>query len=461
MHKVIFNGETLFAEPGCLLSDVLIDAGKSVEHPCGGMGLCRKCRVIVDGKEVLSCRYHVNSDIVVTVGERADIVSETGADETGKLSENNCFVLDIGTTTLALALVSLDTKSVVSVKTAVNPQRVFGADVISRIDYCRRNGVKPLQTPLVAEINKLISEFCIGKNIPLFVAGNTTMLHLLFGVDCSSIGVSPYTPVFIDTKTASADELGLIGVTEAASLPGISSFVGADIVAGINYVEMPKNGKYSFLIDLGTNAEIALISDGHVICTSAAAGPCFEGAGIECGMSASDGAVYSFSDGKAKTINDTPAKGLCGTGLVDAVAYLLEKELVDDSGYMESERYFITDRVFISQSDIRQYQLAKSAVYSAAMTLMQVADISFDDIDKVFISGGFSAKINVSSAVKTGLLPCAFADKCVTVNNSSLLGAIKFVTQGNDLSGIINNAEYVDLSLNKAFSDLFIENMMF
>ena len=128
---------------------------------------------------------------------------------------------------------------------------------------------------------------------------------------------------------------------------------------------------------------------------------------------------------------------------------------------MESERYFITDSVFISQSDIRQYQLAKSAVYSAVMTLMQVADISFDDIDKVFISGGFSAKINVSSAVKTGLLPCAFADNCVPVNNSSLLGAIKFVTQGNDLSGIINNSEYVDLSLNKAFSDLFIENMMF
>ncbi len=461
MYKVIFNGDTLLAAHGQLLSDVLIHAGKAVEHPCGGKGICRKCLISVNSENVLSCQYRVESDVVVTFCENADIVSVTGADETGKLTQNTCFVLDIGTTTLALALVSLDEKKVISVETAVNPQRRFGADVISRIDYCRNNGVKPLQLPLIEEINHLISKFNIGKNSPLFVAGNTTMLHLFFGVDCSSIGVSPYTPAFLDIQNSTGSELGISGVSDVISLPCVSSFVGADIVAGLNFVDQPKNGKYNLLIDLGTNAETVLFSADDIVCTAAAAGPCFEGTNISCGMSASDGAVYSFENGKAETINNSLPKGICGTGLVDIISYLLEKDIVDETGYMDCEKYAISDNVFITQEDIRQYQLAKSAVNSAVMTLLKIKEKSFADINKVFISGGFSAKINIASAVKTGLLPRELEDKCVTVNNSSLLGCIKYSIEMNDLSEIINKAEYIDLSLNKDFADLFIENMLF
>lgn len=461
MHKVIFNGDTLFAAHGQLLSEVLIRAGKAVEHPCGGKGICRKCLVSVNGENVLSCRYNVESDIVVTVSENEEIVSVSGAVEAGKLSKNNCFVLDIGTTTLALALVSLDDKKVISVETAVNPQRRFGADVISRIDYCRNNGAKQLQLPLINEINRLITLFNVGKKIPLYVAGNTTMLHLFFGVDCSTIGVAPYTPAFLDAKCVSGTQLGLSGISEVASLPCVSSFVGADIVAGLNFVSQPEKGKYNFLIDLGTNAETVLFSSDEIICTAAAAGPCFEGVNISCGMSASDGAIYSFTNGKAETINSLPPKGICGTGLIDIISYLLEKEIVDETGYMDCERYSVSNDVFILQEDIRQYQLAKSAVYSAVMTLMKVKELSFNDIDKVFISGGFSAKINTESAVKTGLLPMEFKDKFICVNNSSLLGSIKYATYKNDLSEIIRKAEYIDLSLNEHFADLFIENMMF
>lgn len=461
MHKVIINDETLFASHGQLLSDVLIDAGKAVEHPCGGKGICRKCLVSVNGESVLSCGYKVNSDITVTAYENVDIVSVTGVDETGELTKNACFVLDIGTTTLALALVSLDKNNVISVKTAVNPQRIFGADVISRIDYCRNNGVKALQTPLIDEVNRLINKFNITDNLPLFVAGNTTMLHLFFGADCTGIGVAPYTPVFLDTQKSAGSELGISGVSDVLSLPCVSAFVGADIVAGLNFVGLPKKGKYSLLIDLGTNAEIALFSDTDIICTAAAAGPCFEGANISCGISASDGAVYSYIKGKAETINNSPPKGICGTGLVDIIAYLIDEGIVDETGYMDCEEYFVSDNVFITQADIRQYQLAKSAVYSAVMTLINIKKIIFTDIDKVFISGGFSAKINILSAVKTGLLPKEFSDKCVPINNSSLLGSIKYATEKSDLSKILEKSKYIDLSLNKDFADLFIENMMF
>lgn len=461
MHKVIFNGETIYASHGQLLHDLLISNGKAVEHPCGGKGICRKCMVQVNGESVLSCRYRIESDIAVTACDNADIVSVTGVVETGELSENNCFVLDIGTTTLALALVSLDEKKVISVLTAVNPQRSYGADVISRIDYCRNNGIKRLQLPLAEEINCLIKKLNVGKNLPLFVAGNTTMLHLFFGVDCSGMGIAPYTPVFLDAKKSSGTELGLSGVSAVVSLPCVSAFVGADIVAGLNFVGQPENGKYNLLIDLGTNAETVLFSADDIVCTAAAAGPCFEGANISCGMSASQGAVYSFTNGKAKTIGNTQPKGICGTGIVDIISYLLENEIIDETGYMYCNKYNISENVFITQEDIRQFQLAKSAVFSAIITLIRLKKISFANIDKVFISGGFSAKINIDSAVKTGLLPREFRDKCICVNNSSLLGSIKFATENNDLSEIIKKSEYIDLSLNKDFADLFIENMMF
>ncbi len=460
MNKVTINGKTEYAENGTLLSDILIKSDKCVEHPCGGKGICKKCVVTVNGKEELSCRYRINSDIAVIIPEKSDILSETGADESGKLTESLCFALDIGTTTLALALVSLDENKIIKVITRTNPQRTFGADVMTRIEYCRKNGVESLNTPLISEINQMISDMSDDIIEKLYVSGNATMLHIFFGIDCSSMGVAPYTPVFLESKTEKAEKLGIIGVETVESLPSIAAFVGADIVAGLNFVGMPENGKHNLLIDLGTNAEIVLFSEKSALCTAAAAGPCFEGANISCGMSATDGAVCSYSANGIKTISDAPAKGICGTGLVDIIAYLLDKEIVDETGYMEDD-FEVADGVYLNQADIRQYQLAKSAVYSAILTLMQMKNISFDDIEKMYISGGFSAKINIENAVKTGLLPKELAQKCIAINNSSLLGTVKYACEKNDLAIYIDNSTYVDLSANPTFSDLFIENMMF
>ena len=459
MHKVRMNNSIAFVPDGALLSDVIMHSGGRVSHPCGGKGLCKKCLVTVDGKDELSCQYTVHSDITVIFDEDAAVLSETGAVATAEVGEELCLALDIGTTTLALALVSVDSGNIIRVTTKNNPQRVFGADVMSRIEYCRKNGIGALQRPLIDAVNYMISELD-AEGLDVFVSGNATMLHTFVGEDCSSIGVVPYTPSFLESRTLSGETLGL-NVREAVTLPSIHSFVGADIVAGMNFVGFPREGKYNLLVDLGTNAEIALFDKNSVLCTSAAAGPCFEGANISCGMSASDGAVYAYRSGKAETIGNMPAKGICGTGIIDIVAELFKNGTIDETGFMETESFPIADGVEITQADVRQYQLAKSAVYSAILTLMKEKGITPDDIEKVFISGGFSAEINIPNAAATGLLPRELEEKCIAVNNSSLLGTVKYACEKNDLAPILSNARYTDLSENAEFSDLFIKNMMF
>ena len=465
MHKIKIGEEELFANEGELLSGLLMKNGKSIDHPCGGRGVCGKCTVIVNGKEELSCKYKVHSDITVSFPEKGEITSVSGAKESGKVTDNTCFVLDIGTTTLALAMVSLDEKQIIKVVTRSNPQRVFGADIMSRIDYCAKNSVKDLNDVIIEQINEMIAEFGQKEIEMLYVSANTTMLHLFFNVDCSSIGVAPYTPAFLDSRYTEASELGLKGVKRVMGLPSISSFVGADLVSGLNYVGFPKKDKYNLLIDLGTNAEIILFTEGDVLCTAAAAGPCFEGANISCGMSATAGAIYAFSfdekgEKRVSTISDAPAIGICGTGLIDVMAELVRNGTIDESGVMDDD-YMIENEVMLSRQDIRQFQLAKSAVYSAIFALMNLRNVTVDMIEKMYISGGFSAKINIQNAVDTGLLPKELMDRCVAINNSSLLGAFKYACEGNDLSVYLDNAEYVDLSSDAAFTELFVENMFF
>lgn len=462
MYKVRLNNRIVEVPDGTILADILIKSGEKLPHLCGGKGTCRKCLVSVNGKDELSCQYKIKSDIDVVLPENDDIFSEIGANESGKITKNCCYCLDIGTTTLALALISLDKKEIIKVKTATNPQRAFGGDVLNRIEYCNKNGISELQSCLIEVINKMIEEFCVNSAKTMYVSGNTTMLHILFGIDPTSIGVAPYTPFFVESKELNAMEIGIKNIKKVISLPCISAFVGADLVAGINYANTPSDNKFNLLVDLGTNAEIMLYNKNKVYCTSAAAGPCFEGANITCGMSATEGAIYSFSNnGSYETINNTKPKGICGTGLIDIIAVLLQKGIIDETGYMESEEFFITETVKITQKDIRQYQLAKSAVYSGVSALLREKAVSFEDIKNLFISGGFSAKINIENAIRTGLLPKELKDKVIVLNNSSLLGTVKYACEQNDLSVYLKYAKYIDLSTNEFFSQKFIENMEF
>lgn len=457
--KVTVNGKSVLVKKGTPLSDIL-----DIEKPCGGNGKCGKCLVLVNGKEELACRYIISSDAVVQVGRSTEMSVETGVEESGNATENLCYVLDVGTTTLALALVSLDEKRTVKVLTATNPQRAFGADIMTRIDFCRKSSVKPLQRVLVEEINAMIAKMTAPTVDDMYVCANVTMLHTLFGVDCTSIGIAPYTPAFLERREATAESIGLDGVKRVVSLPSVSSFVGADIVAGLYYTGLPTDGKYNLLIDLGTNAEIVLYSSKSGLSTAAAAGPCFEGANISCGMSATEGAIYAFesSYGRTayKTVNGVEATGICGTGLVDIISELLKNGVIDETGYIDGN-YKISDRVYLSPNDVRQYQLAKSAIYSAILALMRNAGVDFCDVSTLYISGGFSSKINITSAVTTGLIPRELAPKTVALNNSALRGAIKLACDGGEIEKYAKMIEYIDLSSNQYFENLFVENMIF
>lgn len=460
MHKVTVNGKQFTAEDGGRLSDILMHNSLGAEHPCEGKGLCKKCRVTVNGEEVLSCQYRIFSDITVTFTANSSIISESGAESTCTKDEPKNLVLDIGTSTLALAAIT-EGGLISAITVRTNPQRIFGADIMSRINYCRSNGVSGLSNVLTETCNNMISEVIQKEADTLFVTGNVTMLHIFTKTDCSSLGVFPYSPVFLEEKEFTASELGIKNVKNIRLLPSINTFTGADIVSGMNLIGFPPTDKYYLLVDLGTNAEIVLYSRKKGISTAAAAGPCFEGASISCGMSAVDGAIYEFSDGAYKTVGNKKAAGICGTGLIDIIAYLLEKGYIDESGYMPSGRFDITDGVYISADDIRQYQLAKSAIYSAILTLIKQMGITFADIEKMYISGGFSACINTVNAAKTGLFPLELLHKCTPLKNSALLGTIKYSCDQNELDEFIKITEYKDLSSDKIFSQLFIENMMF
>jgi uncharacterized 2Fe-2S/4Fe-4S cluster protein (DUF4445 family) len=247
-------------------------------------------------------------------------------------------------------------------------------------------------------------------------------------------------------------------------LPSISSFVGADIVSGLHLIGLPDAGKYNLLIDLGTNAEVVLYSNKSGVATAAAAGPCFEGANISCGKSAIGGAIsaFEFSCGKPHytTINGGEPDGICATGLIDAIATLLNEEIIDESGYMEEDFHF-TDSVYLSRGDVRELQLAKSAVCSAIEALMSVASLSYNDIECLYVSGGFSQKLSPTSAAVAGLIPRELTKKYRSIGNSSLDGAIRYVSEATPLDELAQKAKYIDLTQNSVFNSRFIENMSF
>ena len=461
MARAVIDGIIYAAENGERLSELLIRVGRAIPMPCGGHGDCGKCRVNVNGQAVLACEYEISGDITVVLPQRETVVSGIPAPAAGTAEGPFALALDIGTTTLALALVSLGTNGIVRAVTRTNPQRAFGADVMNRIGWCMEHGVRDLQFSVLGAVEEMLAELDAPEIQTLYVAGNTTMLHLFFGADPSGMGVAPYTPAFLGMKKASGESLGLPKIQSIVSLTGAAAFVGADLTAGLNYIGLPPAGKHRLLIDLGTNAEIVLFSRNGALCTAAAAGPCFEGANISCGMSASSGAVCAYGDWGYRTVNDASAKGICGTGLVDLIAFLLGNGTVDETGFMECGEFEAAPGVTLTQKDIRQYQLAKSAVCSAVETLMLKCGVSYNDIDAVYIAGGFSEKINVNNAVKTGLLPAALKGKCIPAGNSSLLGTVKYICETNDLSVYLDRTRYADLAADPVFSDLFVENMTF
>lgn len=484
--------EILYADGGETLLDVLARAKYYLPASCGGKGTCGKCKVkFVEGNlqnvtpdeagYVLSCKAKICGDLTVflpaqTGGGLTDFSENVAESEKTGLG----VILDVGTTTLAACLIDLHTGETLRKISALNPQGVYGADVLSRIKACQEGKFELLQKLILDKSEEMLKVLSDGKQIEeLIVSANTTMLHLFLGVNPETIGVYPFIPVFTQTQNVDGATLGL-SVKKVRLLPSVSAYIGSDITAGILSCNMHQSEKTELLVDIGTNGEIVLSHKGKLYATSTAAGPALEGACIECGMGGVSGAIDKVYTKNGElcftTIDNQTPTGICGSGLIDLMAVLIKERLIDENGTWDEEtdsplkqrliddKIYLTDTVYLSQQDIRQFQLAKAAISAGIETLLIECGVDKQDLETLYIAGGLGYFMNIDNAAVTGLLPMSLSNKAKAVGNTSLSGArlcLLNEQSQKSIEKIAVQTQIVELSFSKTFQDLYIENMYF
>ena len=466
------------------LMDFLRENGYLLDAPCGGLGLCGKCKVTLkaDGEKerVLACRTVISGDCEVRIpNDDADLSWNEPLSAHYFEPGRNGFgaAVDLGTTTVALRLYNLSDGKVVGSASEWNAQKGYGADVITRIGYCMDNedGLATLRDAVRSQIRDMLGELCSEHGIALsdvkeiFLAGNTVMQHIFAGISPVSIASAPFTPQSYFDGNAPV----MLGDIPVSMSPCVAGYVGGDITAGILSSGMYSGKGKTLFIDVGTNGEMAVGDSEWITACAVASGPAFEGAGISCGMPAAFGAisrVYLTDDGLGfDVLGGGDAKGICGSGILDLVACLLELGYIDESGYLEENEdgesvFYLTDEVYINQKDIRQLQLAKAAVAAGIKFLMNAEDLSFDEIDSLCLAGGFGNRLNPESAVRIGMLPAQLLGKTRTAGNTSLSGAEMVLLNPalkNELIEIKEKCRYIELSSEADFNDCFVDEMSF
>ncbi len=411
--------------------------------------------------------------------------------------------VDIGTTTVVTSLIELKSGDEVAAASMINAQKHFGQDVLTRITYeyeHPEDGREKLQKAIVGSLNDMIVQACEQADISqkeikeIDIAANCTMMHMFLGVDARSIGRAPYQPEFLRAQWCQAKDIGLhAGLEDTATvycLPQVSAFIGADIVAGAYVCELEKQKGNVLFIDIGTNGEIVLSQNGRLLCCSCAAGPALEGMNISCGMRAAEGAVEDVKiteqGVKLICIDKKEPVGICGSGILAAVKELVRTGIVKKNGaFIKKEKIAVDDyrysivrlngkkreflmcenpELVITQGDVRQVQLAKGAILSGFLALLNKAEIRMEELDKVMIAGQFGAHLPADSLTGTGILPKAVEDKIVYVGNSSKTGAYMTLMSENvkkEIEGLANRMEYMELAETENYERLFSESMIF
>lgn len=410
--------------------------------------------------------------------------------------------IDIGTTTVVVSLIDMITGKELAIDSTINPQKKFGLDVLTRITYELENpngSREELQSVIVNAINKIIKNMCGKLNInikniyEISIAANSTMMHFLLGIDGTYIGKSPFAPMFIKSKNIESKDIGLIGSNfcRLYCLPSVSSYIGADIVAGAYVSKLEEAKKNVLFIDIGTNGEIVLSNHGKLLSCSCAAGPALEGMNISSGMRAAEGAIedVKITDKgiEIKVIGDKEPIGVCGSGILAVVKELIrtklvkkdgafiKKEKIDESDYRYDmiqlngrKREFVLDnrgkQLLITQSDVRQVQLAKGAILSGFYALLKKANIDMDSLDKVVIAGQFGAHLSSDSLVGIGILPKEVENKLEYVGNSSKTGAYMCLMSSDvkkRIEKLAHKIDYMELGASKGYERLFAECLLF
>jgi uncharacterized 2Fe-2S/4Fe-4S cluster protein (DUF4445 family) len=494
--KIHLSGDIKFftADDGSNLLSLIRENGFELYSPCGGNGTCGKCKVFVRGVgDVTSCMYKVTKDLEIVLPDKKEaniLVSQyehslkipfSPGEKVNQYPYPFGIAIDMGTTSIVFYFVNLVTTSVLEVCSFMNPQVKYGADVISRISYCIENkeGLKILQTSVISLINEQIPFFAEFASVTpdeivkVTISGNTTMLHLFLGVDPSSLAFAPFIPVFTEGKVLTAGDLNLDcnPLAEVKILPSVSAYVGADIVGGLASIQPSEKFQNFLFIDIGTNGEMALVTPEKIYCCAAAAGPAFEGANISCGMGAFEGAISSYNKEGFITIGNAKPSGICGSGLLDVIATLLDKGIIQPDGFMEQEFIVISGdesstgkSIILTPEDVREMQLAKSAIISGIYILLQEAGLEVNQIDALFLAGGFGNYLNVESALRTGLIPQDLKGKVISVGNTSGTGAVlalKSIYFDMVIEKLLAKTKYLELSTAENFPIEFAMNMRF
>ena len=515
MKLTVWNGDVkqvyTIAEE-MYLSEALAECGMPLDLPCAGNGRCGKCRVTAKGalsplsdeeKKLLteddisagvrlSCRTRIMGDAEVVLQQKSSIaIIQTDAVSRSFERDNisgYSAAVDIGTTTVAAVLIDLSSGEELAAACEQNPQEKYGADVISRIERSLQ-GDGPAMADVVRQcIERLLAELSKKSGIAgeklqkVVITGNTTMLYLLTNRDVDCLSHAPFD----------ADELfGKTFPLRFAAAPNAecyltrcnSAFVGGDITTAVLASGIAEDTRTALLIDVGTNGEIALIHNGKMYCSSTAAGPALEGAGIYMGMSALGGAIRRIwledSEIKTETVGNLPDAGICGSGVIDAAALLLKIGAVDETGLLLEEDHDYTDHIdeagntlafrfgsstLFTQKDIRAVQLAKAAICAGIRTLLHEAGLIPEKVERFVIAGGFGSHISVENAAVIGLFPRELAQKAEVLGNAALEGAAMLLQKQSfyaESEKIASRMETVDLSSNPYFSDQYMDSMLF
>jgi uncharacterized 2Fe-2S/4Fe-4S cluster protein (DUF4445 family) len=478
-------GAVLEVDKGTLLQNLLSNHG--MEFPCGGLGTCGGCRVqILEGhveptpeEQTLLCREELLDGWRMACYLRAEsplklkieqwtmpvLVDDTHMARTRR--QGLAVAIDLGTTTIVAQLLDLASGKLLGFRTALNPQAVQGADVMSRVRFAFDS----------QELTTIIREFLGGmivdvaaerldEIVEVVLVGNTVMHHLFCGLDTEPLSHVPFASPNLGEQRFTAKDLAWRLPNSAAIrfLPCIGGFVGSDILAGIIAVGLHTGSRLRALVDLGTNGEISLGNSERILCASTAAGTAFEAGSIKMGMRASTGAISRVTRNHAgfecAIIGDAEPRGICGSGLVDAVAAGLNAGIIAPRGRFNdgAKEFPLAGAVKLWQGDVRELQLAKAAIASGMRILLDHWGATIEDVEEVYLAGAFGNYVRAESAVRIGLLESS-AERLVPSGNTALRGAKMLI--GEEHFPVLDMIEHIGLASDPNFQDRFVDCMAF
>jgi len=519
------DGKQISIHAGATLLEAAGQAGIILNTVCGGKGICEKCVVNLgpDAQKVLACQYRIQSDITVTIPPTSRFFEQKilshGIDTQTRVrptiyekyqidSAEKIFGLavDIGTTTVVARLINMADGRCRATQASLNPQTRYGDDVVSRITYAQTDAeLAELHRTIIGCINELIAKLCSQASIDakhiyeMCVVGNTTMNHIFLKLPVEQLGRAPYKAFSLDAKDLPAGQLHL-QINPAGNIhtvENIAGFVGSDTTAVALAVDINSAQEMTLVVDVGTNGELVLGTAYKLYAASCAAGPAFEGARITCGSRAAEGAIEAVvvnnGDIDLDVIGNSPPRSICGSGLIDAVAVLLDLRIVDATGrFIEPQKLQghmppailsrvteqdgqpafclhrdenVSERdIILTQKDIREVQLAKAAIRAGIKLLQKKIGIEDDDTKKILLAGAFGNYIRAESALRIGLLPAVPAERIHFVGNAASSGAQMVLLSHQwrrQACELARKIEYVEIAHEEEFQNVFADSMSF